>query len=121
MTTNQDTNAHAHGTDPTGPVALYGFLTPKDGHREQLRELPASLVEPSRSHAGNLVYRLHEQQDGRFFLYELWASRADLALHHGTAVLEDVLARLPEHLAGAPEAHEGWLAGEPVSSAGTRG
>ncbi|MFD7733129.1 putative quinol monooxygenase [Kitasatospora phosalacinea] len=122
MTTNQHQNTSTDGTADE-PVALYGFLTPKDGHREQLRELLASLVEPSRSHAGSLVYRLHEQQDGRFFLYELWASRAELALHHGTAVLQDVLARLPEHLAGVPEAYEGWPVGEPgpVSSAGTRG
>ncbi|GLW52235.1 putative quinol monooxygenase [Kitasatospora phosalacinea] len=119
MTTNQNTD----GTDRNEPVALYGFLTPKDGHREQLRALLAELVEPSREHPGSLVYRLHEQEDGRFFLYELWASRAELAAHHGTAVLQDVLARLPEHLAGAPEAYEGWLVGEsgPVSSAGTRG
>ncbi|RKE23162.1 putative quinol monooxygenase [Streptomyces sp. TLI_171] len=114
MTTNQN-------TDGSEPVALYGFLTAKDGHHEQLGALLAQLVEPSRSHRGSLVYRLHEQPDGRFFLYELWASRAALAAHHGTQVLQDVLARLPEHLAGAPEAYEGWLFGEPVSSAGTRG
>nr|WP_279635950.1 antibiotic biosynthesis monooxygenase [Kitasatospora cheerisanensis] len=89
----------------------------------------AELVEPSRSRPGSLVYRLHEQEDGRVFLYELWASRAELAAHHGTQVLKDVLARLPEHLAGAPEVSEGRLYGEPagpaaggrVSSAGTRG
>ncbi|MGX4734739.1 putative quinol monooxygenase [Kitasatospora griseola] len=111
MTTNQSNH-------PAEPVALYGFLTPKDGHREQLLDLLAELVEPSRSRPGSLVYRLHEQEDGRIFLYELWASREDLAAHHATQVLKDVLERLPEHLAGAPEVYEGQMYGEPAGSHG---
>ncbi|MFJ1793200.1 putative quinol monooxygenase [Kitasatospora griseola] len=75
-------------------------------------------MEPSRSRPGSLVYRLHEQEDGRIFLYELWVGREDLAAHHATQVLKDVLERLPEHLAGAPEVHEGQLRGEPSGARG---
>ncbi|WP_237498311.1 MULTISPECIES: putative quinol monooxygenase [unclassified Streptomyces] len=38
----------------------------------------SGLVEPTRREPGNLAYHLHEQEDGRFFLYEVWRSREDL-------------------------------------------
>jgi quinol monooxygenase YgiN len=60
------------------PVSLYGFLTPKPGHADELRKLLMDLVEPSRGHEGSLRYHLHEQEDGRFFLYEVWRSQEDL-------------------------------------------
>ncbi|MFC4907666.1 putative quinol monooxygenase [Actinomadura gamaensis] len=91
------------------PVSLYGFLTPRPGHADRLREMLLDLVEPSRGHDGNLQYHLHEQEDGRFFLYEVWRSREDLDRHNATALLADFMAEVPEHLEGAPEAYSGEM------------
>ncbi|WP_460303464.1 putative quinol monooxygenase [Actinocorallia aurea] len=87
------------------PVTLYGFLTPKPGSADTLRALLLSLVEPSRTHQGSLQYHLHEQEDGRFFLYEVWHSREDLDRHNATPLLQDVLARIADHLASPPESY----------------
>ncbi|MFD0854933.1 putative quinol monooxygenase [Actinomadura adrarensis] len=94
------------------PVALYGFLTPKPGHADELRELLLGLVEPSRKHAGSVQYQLHEQDDGRFFLYEVWRSQEDLDRHNETALLREFMREMPEHVDGAPEAYFG----RPLSS-----
>ncbi|WP_129841080.1 putative quinol monooxygenase [Streptomyces sp. RFCAC02] len=91
------------------PVSLYGFLTPKPGHAAALRTLLTDLVEPSRQHAGSLEYHLHEQEDGRFFLYEVWRSREDLDRHNATPLLREFMAAVGEHLDGAPEAYTGTM------------
>lgn len=93
----------------SAPVALYGFLTPAPGHEAILRTLLTNLVEPSRNHTGNLQYHLHEQSDGRFFLYEAWRTQEDLDRHNATPLLTEFLAALPEHLATAPEAYSGTV------------
>lgn len=92
-------------TKPT--VALYGFITPRPGHADRLRQLLLDLVEPSRAREGNLQYRLHEQEDGRFFLYEIWRSQEDLDRHHATPLLRAFMAELPRHVADAPEVYAG--------------
>ena len=91
------------------PISLYGFLTPKPGHSNELRRLLLDLVEPSREHEGSLQYHLHEQEDGRFFLYEVWRSREDLDRHNATQLLRTFMDELPEHLEGTPEAYFGTM------------
>ncbi|OPG12738.1 putative quinol monooxygenase [Microbispora sp. GKU 823] len=94
---------------PQIPVSLYGFLTPRPGHADALRKLLLDLVEPSRGHVGNLQYHLHEQDDGRFFLYEVWRSQEDLARHNATPLLRAFMAELPEHIDGTVEAYSGVM------------
>lgn len=91
------------------PVSLYGFLTPKPGHADTLGKLLLDLVEPSRGHEGNLQYHLHEQADGRFFLYEVWRSQEDLDRHNATPLLRAFMAELPEHIDGTVEAYSGAM------------
>jgi quinol monooxygenase YgiN len=91
------------------PIALYGFLTPKPGHADELRRLLMDLVEPSREHEGSLQYHLHEQEDGRFFLYEVWRSQQDLDRHNATPLLRSFIEKVSEHIAGAPEAYFGAM------------
>ncbi|WP_433136990.1 putative quinol monooxygenase [Actinomadura nitritigenes] len=100
MTTTSATSA---------PVSLYGFLTPKPGHADELRRLLLALVEPSRGHEGGLQYHLHEQEDGRFFLYEVWRSQEDLDRHNATPLLQTFMSEAPEHMEGAPEAYFGAM------------
>ncbi|WP_242909615.1 putative quinol monooxygenase [Actinomadura terrae] len=91
------------------PVSLYGFLTPKPGHADVLRKLLLDLVGPSRGHEGSLQYHIHEQEDGRFFLYEVWRSQEDLDRHNATSLLRDFMDELPEHLDGDVEAYFGAM------------
>ncbi|MCP2257383.1 Antibiotic biosynthesis monooxygenase [Streptoalloteichus tenebrarius] len=67
------------------------------------------LVEPSRGHEGSLEYHLHEQEDGRFFLYEVWRSQEDLDRHNATELLRDFMKELTRHVDGAPEAYSGVM------------
>jgi len=91
------------------PVALYGFLTPKAGHADELRRLLLDLVEPSREHEGSLQYHLHEQEDGRFFLYEVWRSQQDLDRHNATDLLKTFMNAVGDHLEGVPEGYFGEM------------
>lgn len=91
------------------PVSLYGFLTPKPGHGDTLGRLLRDLVEPSRAHEGSLEYHLHTQEDGRFFLYEVWRSQADLDRHNATPLLRTFLDALPQHLAAPVEGYAGAM------------
>ncbi|GIH96655.1 putative quinol monooxygenase [Planobispora siamensis] len=91
------------------PVSLYGFLTPKPGHADELRRLLLDLVEPSRGHGGSLQYHLHEQEDGRFFLYEVWRSQEDLDRHNATPLLRACMDELPNHIEGVPEVYSGEM------------
>lgn len=60
------------------------------------------LVEPSRGHRGSLDYHLHEQDDGRFFLYEVWRSKEDLDRHNATPLLRAFMDAVSEHIEGRP-------------------
>ncbi|MFC5830547.1 putative quinol monooxygenase [Nonomuraea insulae] len=100
------------------PVSLYGFLTPKPGHADELRKLLMDLVEPSRGHEGSLQYHLHEQDDGRFFLYEVWRSQEDIDRHNATPLLRAFMDGLPEHVEGAPEAYSGVMRSPHPDTAG---
>ncbi|WP_395367722.1 putative quinol monooxygenase [Streptomyces sp. YH02] len=39
---------------------------------------PPSWNRPTRQEPGNLQHHLHEHEDGRFFLHEVWRSQEDL-------------------------------------------
>ncbi|KAB8165774.1 antibiotic biosynthesis monooxygenase [Streptomyces sp. 3MP-14] len=93
------------GAQRPTPLALYGFLTPRPERRDDVRELLSSLVAPTRAEEGNIEYHLHEQPDGRFFLYEVWRSRADLDAHNAYPPLRDFLDHLLDYLVAPPEAY----------------
>lgn len=88
-------------------ISLYGFLRPRPERKDEVRRILTSLVEPSRAEPGNVHYDLHEQEDGRFFLYEVWRSREDLELHNQYPPLRDFLGNLSDYLEEAPEAYTG--------------
>ncbi|MFC8537374.1 putative quinol monooxygenase [Streptomyces sp. NPDC057249] len=87
------------------PLALYGFLRPRAEYADEVRRALSDLVEPTRSEPGNLAYHLHEQEDGRFFLYEVWRSREDLDRHNALPALRAFLGNLPTFLEGPPEVY----------------
>ncbi|MGW7494709.1 putative quinol monooxygenase [Streptomyces luteogriseus] len=67
------------------PIALYGFLRPRPERADEVRRILSSFVEPTRREPGNMQYHLHEHEDGRFFLYEVWRSQEDLDRHNATS------------------------------------
>ncbi|GAA4239376.1 hypothetical protein GCM10022254_59230 [Actinomadura meridiana] len=87
------------------PIALYGFLRPRSERAAEVRALLSSLVESTRREEGNLEYHLHEQPDGRFFLYEVWRSQEDLDQHNQYPPLREFLANVLDYLEEAPEAY----------------
>jgi quinol monooxygenase YgiN len=87
------------------PIALYGFLRPKPDRAAEVRRILTSLVVPTRREEGNVEYHLHEHQDGRFFLYEVWRSQADLDQHNQYPPLREFLDHLTEYLAEPPEVY----------------
>ncbi|TYB66129.1 antibiotic biosynthesis monooxygenase [Nonomuraea sp. PA05] len=92
-------------TTTQAPIALYGFLRPRPERADEVREILSALVEPTRAEEGNLEYHIHEQADGRFFLYEVWRSKEDLDLHNEYPPLRDFLNNAADYLDGAPEAY----------------
>lgn len=94
-------------TKPTAqaPISLYGFLRPKQERAAEVRQLLSSLVEPTRQEEGNLQYHLHEHEDGRLFLYEVWRSQEDLDRHNAQPPLSDFLAHLRDYLEDLPEGY----------------
>ncbi|WP_336205889.1 putative quinol monooxygenase [Nonomuraea sp. LPB2021202275-12-8] len=87
------------------PISLYGFLRPKPERADEVKQLLASLVEPTRQEEGNLEYHLHEQEDGRLFLYEIWRSQEDLDRHHEYPPLRTFLDNLLDYLEELPEGY----------------
>ncbi|MFE5602416.1 putative quinol monooxygenase [Streptomyces coelicoflavus] len=92
-------------TTPRTPLSLYGFLRPRPERADEVRRILTSLVEPTRQEEGNLQYHLHEHEDGRFFLYEVWRSQADLDRHNALPALRAFLDHLPEYLDGEVEGY----------------
>ncbi|MFF3215724.1 putative quinol monooxygenase [Streptomyces sp. NPDC002886] len=92
-------------TNTDRPIALYGFLRPRPEHADEVRNILSSFVEPTRQEPGNLQYHLHEQEDGRFFLYEVWHSQEELDRHNGTPPLRAFLENLSTFLEAAPEGY----------------
>ncbi|MFF5125944.1 putative quinol monooxygenase [Streptomyces syringium] len=87
------------------PIALYGFLRPRPECADEVRRILSSFVEPTRQEPGNLQYHLHEHEDGRFFLYEVWRSQEDLDRHNATPPLRAFLENLLTFLEEAPEGY----------------
>jgi quinol monooxygenase YgiN len=92
-------------TATQAPLSLYGFLRPKPDRADEVRQLLSSLVEPTRQEEGNLQYHLHEHEDGRLFLYEVWRSQEDLDRHNARPPLRDFLANLLDYLEELPEGY----------------
>ncbi|QNS42458.1 antibiotic biosynthesis monooxygenase [Chryseobacterium manosquense] len=80
--------------DTTKTISLYGFLRPKKGYEEELRKSLLSLVQPTRSEEGSLIYNVHEEKDGSFFLYEVWRSQEDLDKHWQQPYLKNFMSKV---------------------------
>ncbi|MGW2278349.1 putative quinol monooxygenase [Streptomyces sp. NPDC001770] len=85
-------------TNTAHPIALCGFLRPRPERADEVRRILLSFVAPTRQEPGNLQYHLHEHEDGRFFLYEVWRSQEDLDRRNATPPPRAFLENLPAYL-----------------------
>ncbi|MFI0350715.1 putative quinol monooxygenase [Actinomadura sp. 9N407] len=94
-----------NATTVQAPISLYGILRPMPERAEEVKRLLSSLVEPTRQEEGNLQYHLHEHDDGRLFLYEIWRSQEDLDRHNEYPPLRAFLDNLLDYLEEMPEGY----------------
>ncbi|RBL94101.1 antibiotic biosynthesis monooxygenase [Chitinophaga flava] len=96
-------------TDSTATISLYGFLRPKKEYAAVLRQELLALVAPSRAETGNIVYNIHEEKDGAFFIYEIWRSQEDLDKHMQLPLLKQFMSKVGTYLAADVQAYHGQL------------
>ena len=63
-------------------VRVIARFVARRGKEEQLRELLAGMLAPTRAESGCRLYELYESDSkGRFYIYEIWESQAALDQH----------------------------------------
>lgn len=76
----------------------------QQGKERQLRSLLRRMVAPTHAEQGCLIYDLYESEwPGKFYFYELWASRRDLHRHAASSHFQRLLQALPEFAVGSLE------------------
>ncbi|HEY0256051.1 MAG TPA: putative quinol monooxygenase [Candidatus Methylacidiphilales bacterium] len=74
------------------------------GKERQLRGLLRNMVDPTHAEQGCLIYDLYEtEKAGKFYFYELWATRRDLRRHASSLHFQRMQEALPEFAAGPME------------------
>ena len=73
--------------------------------REQLRRALLAVIPPTRAEAGCVRYELAQNVAAadEFVMLEEWRSEADVQAHLQTEHVQELLAQIPQLLAGAPE------------------
>lgn len=77
-------------------VKIVAILAAKAGHETELESLLRSMVEASRSEAGNVRYDLWQDAEdpGRFVLDELYVDSHAMAFHRATPHFQGYLSRI---------------------------
>lgn len=80
----------------TSHIKIIALLTARAGKADALRALLDSMIEPSRSEAGNLRYDLWADQavPGRFVLDELYENADAVAAHRASPHFQTYLASI---------------------------
>ena len=84
----------AEATAMTSHIKIIAILTSRTGKADALRALLDSMIEPSRSEAGNLRYDLWADQalPGHFVLDELYENAEAVAAHRASPHFQTYLA-----------------------------
>jgi quinol monooxygenase YgiN len=83
--------------DGPGPRPMIAILDAKPGMAGQLREIVVELVRQVRREPGCLTFIAYQARDaeGRFYLYEVYASAAAFDQHLQTQHVHDFIAAVP--------------------------
>jgi quinol monooxygenase YgiN len=89
-------------TETARTLHVVALFDARPGRREELRELLASLVAPTRRETGCLDYRLLEDRENpqRFIFVEEWTDEAALDRHLQTPHLTAARAAFPDLVVG---------------------
>jgi quinol monooxygenase YgiN len=84
------------------PHIMMVIFNAKPGHQATVQAMLSAMVKATRVEKGCERYVLHQSIDSDliFAFYETWTSKADWEVHMKTAHLNNLLADLPQHLAG---------------------
>ena len=84
-------------------VVLIARIRPKADKTAELRDVLKSMLGPTRSEQGCIIYNLHEQVSGSdvvFVFYEVWDSQEDLDRHMQTDHVRGLIDRVEELVDG---------------------
>jgi quinol monooxygenase YgiN len=90
-------------------ISLYGTIYPQKDKIGELRSELLSLVHHTRKEEGSLIFNVHEEENGSFFLYEVWRSQEDLDRHWQKPYLKEFMVKLENMLDRNIEPHSGKL------------
>jgi (4S)-4-hydroxy-5-phosphonooxypentane-2,3-dione isomerase len=101
------TLAKASVKNPEKPFTLIVALKVKEGAREKFEAAFARASRATHKEKGNLRYDLNRdtKEPSGYLVYERWKSVAALEQHLKTDHIKELLAALPDLLAGSPEPH----------------
>ena len=85
-----------HAEVPKDAVILTAKVVAQEGKEDQLKEVLASAVEPTRKEKGCIHYILHQAADDKkqFMFYEVWANREALGKHGQTPHMKEFFSKL---------------------------
>ena len=91
-------------------VVVVAHLAAKPGCEEALKAVLLSLVGPTRTEEGCLLYDLHQgiAEPARFVFYENWASQEALNKHLGSEHLRGTVGKATDLMDGQPSIVTYW-------------
>lgn len=63
-------------------LTVFARITPKPQFLEEARQAVLGIIPATRAEPGCHAFMLHDDDDGRLYLYEIWENEAALAAHH---------------------------------------
>jgi len=86
---------------PGGSLRVVARLEAKPDKVDELRDLLASLITPTRAESGCIAYELLQNQEKptEFTFVEEWTSGSALDDHFATEHIQDALSKLPDLMA----------------------
>ena len=90
---------------PKSVLGVVARILARPGSEEAVREGLTSLLEPTRSEVGCILYELMQNQAdaAEFTFYEEWIDGAALDAHAQSAHIASAFAKLSDHLAAPPD------------------
>ncbi len=87
------------------PLTVVALMRAHAGKENELRQLLATLVAPTRTESGCLNYDLHQSTEDptRFLFHENWTSKAHLDRHLASPHVTAVLSKLDGLVAEPPQ------------------
>jgi quinol monooxygenase YgiN len=106
--------ARENVSDPKKPFTMVVMVKVQEGQGKSFEKLFQPAIQATRKEKGCIAYDLNRdlKDATKYYVYERWKSIAALEQHMETEHIKTLLSKLPEVLAGPPEAMFFAVAGE---------